>query len=397
MKRRQIKGPESCAIATAHILLQVVARSKWQDVETLIANVSQTGRRLVEAQPNELVIANITRRVLSLIRDEAVEDRNDLASETMSDCPMTPVEVPVTASLAQPFSPATLSRHDSMDASIPGTPTGRSRLLAAHSNAGLPKSLFHLLSASPPTDSDALSSGSPYRNSGTSTPTWKGTSSQVHALRSEVIDGIEEIKDEISQVDDQIAALAEVQIHPGDHVLVHQPTQTVERFILRAAQKRKFTLFLAVEPPKRGATEPQYATFRKKLESLGVKVISIWNSGLTAYMSRIDKVVMGAKAIVASGGALVDGGGSSIARAAKEHGNPVIILGGVYKLSPDSPFAEDQLIEWGDSSTVVSFENGPIVNEVTVRTAVTELVPPGCIDTYITNLYVLGRLVQNVY
>ncbi|KAJ3493747.1 hypothetical protein NLG97_g4536 [Lecanicillium saksenae] len=69
LKRRQIKGSEPCAIATAHILLQVVARSKWQDVDVLIDNVSQVGRRLVKAQPTELAIGNIVRRVLGLIRD----------------------------------------------------------------------------------------------------------------------------------------------------------------------------------------------------------------------------------------------------------------------------------------------------------------------------------------
>lgn len=371
------------------MLLQVVARSKWQDVDTLIGNVSQTGRRLAEAQPNELVIANIVRRVLSLIRDEAIEDRNDLASDSEVQ---TPVEVP---SLASHFMPPTLTRQDSAgdSPSIPGTPsTRRPGVLPTHGSAGFPKSLFHLLSASPPSDADGFGASSSYRNSGASTPTWKGNSSQVHALRSEVIDGIEEIKDEISQVDDQIAALADVQIHPGDHVLVHQPSPTVERFVLRAAQKRKFTVFLAVEPPKKDATEPQYTTFRKKLESAGTKVISIFNSGLTAYMSRIDKVIIGAKAIVANGGILADGGAACIARSAKEHGNAVIILGGVYKLSPENPFAEDQLIEWGDSSTCVSFEDGPIVNDVEVRTAVTELVPAQWIDTYITNLYVFLKL-----
>lgn len=316
-----------------------------------------------------------------MIRDEALEDRNDLASETQS-------EATETHSLQSP--PSTYTRQDFAGdyASHPGSPSPRTRptLTPSQSSAGFPKSLFHLLSASPPSDGFAAGAGSPFKGSGTSTPVWRGNSSQVHALRSEVIDGIEEIQDEISQVDDQIAALAEVQIHPGDHVLVHQPSSTVERFILRAAQKRKFTVLIATEAPQKHSVESPHANFRKKLAASGVKVITIMNSGLTAYMSRVDKVIIGARAIVANGGVVADAGAGAIARAAKEHGNAVVVLGGIYKLSPENPFAEDSLIEWGDSASFVSFADGAVVNDIEIRTAVSELIPPQLIDTYITNL-----------
>ncbi|TQV91310.1 translation regulator GCD7 [Cordyceps javanica] len=333
LKRRQIKGSEPCAIATAHILLQVVARSKWQDVDVLIDNVSQVGRRLVKAQPTELAIGNIVRRVLGLIRDEAAEERHDQEDETQSEA-STPAVRPDTDGYA--------------------SPRPRPQLSSTLSSAGLPKTLFHLLSASPDVDLASSGPGSPFHNSGTSTPTWKGTYSQIHALRSEVIDGIEEIMDEISQVDDQIAALADAQIRPGDFVLTYRPSTTVERFILRAAQKRKFTLFLAIEAPSKPTAEAPHAAFRKKLAAAGITVINIHNSGLTAYMSRVDKVILGAKAIVANGGVMATAGSAAIARAAKEHGTAVIVLSGVYKLSPANPFAEDSLIEGTHSRDYLS-------------------------------------------
>ncbi|PTD03009.1 putative translation initiation factor eIF-2B subunit beta [Fusarium culmorum] len=368
LKRRQIKGSEPCAVATAHILLQVVARSKWFNVDSLIDNVSRIGRRLVEAQPKELVIANIVRRVLGLIRDEAAEDRNEGASETPSEAQMTPTDaVPHPEALSHQWPPSTYGKQDSAGDYITNNarpPPARPGPLSSYSSVNVPKTLFHLLSP-----------GIPVGLSGTSTPSWKIPSAQVHALRSEVIDGIEEIKDEISQVDDQIASLAEVQIHPGDYVLVHQPSPTVERFILRAALKRRFT-----------TTEVTHAGFRKKLASAGITAINVMNGGLMAYMSRVDKVIFGARAIVANGSVLADAGAAAIARAAKEQGNAVIVLSGVYKLSPENPFNEESLIEWGDSASFVNFADGKMVNSVEVRTAITELVPPELIDTYITNL-----------
>lgn len=375
LKRRQIRGSEPCAVATAHILLQVVAKSHWQNVDTLIYNISSTGHRLVRAQPKELVIANIVRRVLGLIRDEAAEDRNELPSET-------PMEFQATPGL-----PLTVAKQDSAGDYI----TSSNRLIRQNTattfiTPSAPKNLFHILSASP-IGEDGLGQPSPFPNSGTSTPSTKPYGAQVHALRSEVIDGIEEIKDEISQADDQIAGLAEVHIIPGDYVLVHQPSPTVERFLLRAALKRKFTVYITIEPPRDPTVRPaaQYVTFRKRLAALGITAINTGNGGLAAYMSRVNKVIIGARAVAANGGLITDAGAAAVARAAKAAGNTVIVLFGVYKLTMETS-DESSIIEWSNPSSFVEFSDGPMVSDVEVRTAVTELVPPEAIDIYISNL-----------
>ena len=68
----------------------------------------------MEAQPNELVVANIVRRVLGLIRDEAAEDRGEPASETASESFMTPTEaVANPAGLSHQWPPSTYTKQDS--------------------------------------------------------------------------------------------------------------------------------------------------------------------------------------------------------------------------------------------------------------------------------------------
>lgn len=370
----------------------MVARSKWQHVDGLLDNVSLTGRRLVEAQPKELVIANIVRRVLSLIRDEAVENRDGPPVEATDEVPMTPLSV-TSASFDLAFSSPVQSFQDAhLDAAATTAAAAsappRPGLLPSYSSVNIPRSLFRILSTTSIADLDASTLASPSRSSGTSTPliSRNPQQSQLHALRSEVIDGIEEIKDEISQVDDQIAALADVQIHPGDHVLLYQPSPTVQRFILRAALKRKFAVLLAAEPSSRLSDALPYSSFKKKLAAAGISVINIHNAGLMAYMPLVQRLVIGARAVIANGGVVADAGAAAAARAAKEYGRPVIVLAGVYKLSLETPFDEESLIEWGDSSTFVSFADGPAVNGVEVRTAMTELIPPELVDIYITNL-----------
>lgn len=362
LKRKQVKGSESCAIATAHILLQVVAKSKWSDVDQLLDNVQRVGVKLIQAAPRELAIGNIVRRVLGLIRDEASEDRNgnEFGVDSVSDI----------QSISTDHAPAPHR---------PGAAPIRAPGLTGASSFHITKSLFNLLSAADPTESTGTASPT--------TPVSQGVPSSVQSLRSEVIDGIEEIMDEISQVADQIASFAEVQIHPGDYILVHQPSQTVERFLTRAAAKRQFTVLISSSTaPKIGSSEVAYASLRKKLSSSGVKTINIMSSGLVAYMSRVNKVIIGPTAVLSNGAVISDAGSGLVARAAREFSKPVIVLSGVYKLCPEVTYDPEAAVEMGDSSSHVSFADGSIVNGVEVENAVSEFVPAELIDLYITNL-----------
>ena len=82
LKRRQIRNSRPCAMATAHLLLRVVAKFRWAHIGQLLERIQQVGQRLIEAQPREMVVGNIVRRVLGMIRDEAKEDRAEDGSDT---------------------------------------------------------------------------------------------------------------------------------------------------------------------------------------------------------------------------------------------------------------------------------------------------------------------------
>lgn len=96
LKRRQIRNSRSCATATAYLLLRVISACRTTDVGRLIERVQNVGRRLVAAQPREMVVGNIVRRVLGLIRDEAEDDRDaeftlsDAGSESQPQTPRVP-------------------------------------------------------------------------------------------------------------------------------------------------------------------------------------------------------------------------------------------------------------------------------------------------------------------
>ncbi len=246
--------------------------------------------------------------------------------------------------------------------------------------------MFNLLSdpnVFAPTGSNASTPG---QVSGASTPILIPQATNVSALRSEVIDGIQEIMDEIKMVDEQVQTYADIFIHPGDYILVYQPSRTVQKFLARAASKRKFTVFLVVDPSSATSSDGQYASLLKSMASNGSSVITVLNAGLMAYMSRVDKVILGARAITAQGGVIVDSGAAAIARAARERRRTVIVLGGVYKLSPESKLLSESQVEWGDPSKYVNFADGSLVSHVRVKNAVSEFLSADQVDTYITNL-----------
>jgi translation initiation factor eIF-2B subunit beta len=70
LKRSQIVGSYPVAIATAGLFKSLVDTMKWTTAKNLIDEVKVIGDILVEAKPEELVIGNIVRRVLFIIRDE---------------------------------------------------------------------------------------------------------------------------------------------------------------------------------------------------------------------------------------------------------------------------------------------------------------------------------------
>ncbi|KAI0024121.1 initiation factor 2 subunit family protein [Xylariomycetidae sp. FL0641] len=369
LKRRQIQGSESCAIATARLLLQVVAKDKWTEVDQLLGRIQLVGKKLVAAQPGELAIGNVVRRVLGLIRDEASADRNyEVGNETASPTRDTPPS-PITSMSA---------------ASSPAKPI-RPPTLASLGFLARTQSMFNLLSE-PDGPSSSYSNASTPGLSGASTPLLTGQSTNVYAFRSEIIEGIEEIVDEIKTVDEQVQAYSDIVIHPSDYVLVYQPSRTVQRFLTRAAPKRRFTVFLAVDASVASEAEDAYASFRKSMAASGSVVVTVMNAGLMAYMTRVNKVILGARAITAKGGVVVDAGAAVIARAARAMGRTVIVIGGVYKLSPESRFTEASLTAWGDPSKYVSYADGAMVSGVRVKSAVSEFIPSEHVDTYITNL-----------
>ena len=385
LKHRQIRHSHACAIATAHLLRRVVAVFRITDVAKLIERVQQVGQRLVIAQPTELAVGNIIRRVLGVIRDEAEENREGEAgaSETVIN--------------------------QSEDSEPKSKGPSRSNALSNTSNTSYAAtSLFSLLSQSQSKATSPLGTPrtqSPGSQSASALPI-QPKSHNSQDLRAEVIEGIQEIIDELNQADDQIAGYAQDHIHSDDVILTYTSSVTVQKFLLKAATRRKFTVVYADASTndhqlmhlKKITSTGDYEEvgdserFQKALTAAGVTVVLLPFSAVFAIMSRVDKVILSSHVMLADGSLVATAGAKLIVKAAKMHRTPVVVLGGVYKLNPTYPFNPEALIEFGDPSSITAFGEGDMIGKIDVESPLLDHVPADHVDLYITNLFVTSSI-----
>ncbi|RPA85438.1 translation regulator GCD7 [Ascobolus immersus RN42] len=356
LKRRQIRGSRNTAVATANLLMRVVSATKWSHVDAIISKIREIGRRLTRAQPRELAVGNIVRRVLGLIREEVEND-----------------SPPPSASLPAGTTLSLQSAH-STQGGVPAAPLGQPST-----------SMFSLLSQNP-------------------TPQKDKSSHSSKNIKAGIMEGIREILDELSTADDLIAASALEHIHSNEIILTMGYSVTVQRFLLRAAQKRSFTVIIAEgypndqdkvhqvlsgdpdSPGNSQIAEDSHLTFQQTLTRAGLIVILIPDSAVYAMMSRVNKVILGTHAVTANGGLVAAAGAAVISKAAKEHRTPVVVVAGAYKLSPVHPFDVEGISEHGDPGKAVRWEDADMVESCDVVNTLFDYVPPNMVDLYITNL-----------
>ncbi|ODV86068.1 hypothetical protein CANARDRAFT_7429 [[Candida] arabinofermentans NRRL YB-2248] len=240
--------------------------------------------------------------------------------------------------------------------------------IALSNNAPLNTSMFQLLST----------------NTTTKTTSKETTKAQNQDLRSVVIQGIRELIDEIASVHENIELMTVDLIHDNEILLTPTPgSQTVLNFLLKASLKRKFTVLITESYPN---DIEECHKFAKTLAEAQIETVIIPDSTVFAVMSRVGKVLIGARSVFANGGCVTAAGVATVCECAKEHRTPVFAVAGLYKFSPTYPFDRDSLIEVGNSGKVLPYEDSDLVGKCEVTNPLFDYVLPEMIDIYITNI-----------
>ncbi|RDX45494.1 eukaryotic translation initiation factor 2B beta subunit [Polyporus arcularius HHB13444] len=328
LRRRQVVGSREAALETVLVLRQVVSKARFSNIQQLIAVIRGVGRRLVEAQPKEHTVGNTVRRILHNIREEASS-----ATKVSAAAPARNVY--------------TISKFV-----LQGQPRKH--------NAGVPKSeATATLTEDDPNDPDSFARG----------------------LKPVLMEAIQDVLDELETVYDNVSKNAKDHIHSDEIILTIGHSKTVEAFLKSAAHYRNYTVIVA-------ETAPSYSghDMARSLSSAGISTFLVPDSSIFAIMSRVNKVILGAHAILANGGLVAVAGSLLAATAAQAHSTPVVVCAGQFKLTPLWNLYHDYgALDLGDPSSVLGFEEGKLVERVDVVNPYYDYVSPELVDVFITN------------
>eukprot|EP00262_Sarcandra_glabra_P014503 TRINITY_DN4265_c0_g1_i1.p1 TRINITY_DN4265_c0_g1~~TRINITY_DN4265_c0_g1_i1.p1 ORF type:complete len:419 (+),score=98.74 TRINITY_DN4265_c0_g1_i1:196-1452(+) len=389
LKRRKLEGSHATAKQTAELLRSVISQQRvpyTNQAASLIEAVKAVGEQLISANPVELAVGNIVRRVLHIIREE------DLSLATTA---------------IEGLNIADGSDNEEDDANRNENPMLSAAAVAAASRSTLrAPSLHTLLEDIPDSAAAPHTSSSGGDSDGKSKSADK--SSRTRKLKHDVIEAINELIREIDTCHEQIAEQAVEHIHQNEVILTLGRSRTVMEFLCAAKEKkRSFRVFVA-----EGAPRYQGHVLAKELVAKGLQTTIITDSAVFAMISRVNMVIVGAHAIMANGGVIAPVGLNMVALAAQRHAVPFVVVAGSHKLCPLYPHnpevllndlkSPSELLDFGEFSDCMDFGSGSGAPLLHVVNPAFDYVPPKLVSLFITdtgghNPSYMYRLIADYY
>ncbi|CRK87368.1 CLUMA_CG001170, isoform A [Clunio marinus] len=295
-------------------LLTIVNSTTWKTADDLMIIVRETGKILINALPQEAILANIVRRCLKIIREEYDE-----------------LNMPQQAKQID----------DSQAASL-------QKLVTQNSERSEKRSDY--------------------------------TNSHVD-LRENLINHLNEIENELHLSHDNLSQQAPEHVHSSEIILTLGYSKSVEKFLKSVPKERKFEVVVAeCAPSCRGHMLAQ------SLANAKIDATVIPDSAIFAYMSRVNKVIIGTHSVLADGGLRAASGAFTVALAAKHHSTPVIVLVPMFKLSPVflCNFEQEAFNLVGNTESVLPY-NTRVSNAIKAYAPVFDYVPPELITLFISS------------
>ncbi|ESQ34270.1 hypothetical protein EUTSA_v10007798mg [Eutrema salsugineum] len=363
LRKRKIEGSQATARYTVELLRSVISQQRVphaNQASALIDAVKAVGEQLVAANPVELAVGNVVRRVLHIIREENLS----LTTAAMAGLDLMDA-----------------SDDDELDNSKGiGYPAMSAAVVAAARSTLRPPSLQTLLEGTPESATVPYTSSSGADSESKSKSADK--SSITRKLKHDVIEEVNQLIQEIAGCHEQIAEQAIEHIHQNEVILTLGSSRTVLEFLCAAKEKkRSFRVFVA-----EGAPRYQGHLLAKELVARGLPTTVITDSAVFAMISRVNMVIIGAHAVMANGGVIGPVGVNMAALAAQKHAVPFVVLAGSHKLCPLYPHnpevllnelrSPSELLDFGEFSDCLDFGVGSGSPLLQVVNPTFDYVPP---------------------
>ncbi|KAF9593927.1 hypothetical protein IFM89_026170 [Coptis chinensis] len=388
LKRRKVEGSQATAKQTAELLRSVISQQRvphTNQAGALIDAINSVGEKLIAANPVELAVGNVVRRVLHIIREEDLS----LATTAIGNVGLS------------------AGSDDEDNVEQDDYPRLSAAAVAAASRSTLrAPSLHTLLEGIPDPAAAHRTSSSGGDSEGKSKSADK--SLRTRKLKHDVIEAVNELIQDIDTCHELIAEQAVEHIHHNEVILTLGRSRTVMEFLCAAKEKkRSFRVFVA-----EGAPRYQGHILAKELVARGLQTTVITDSAVFAMISRVNMVIVGAHAIMANGGVIAPVGLNMVALAAQRHAVPFVVVAGSHKLCPLYPHnpevllndlrSPSELLDFGEFSDCMDFGSGNGSPLLHVVNPAFDYVPPKLVTLFITdtgghNPSYMYRLIADYY
>ena len=307
--------------------------------QEMLARVTKIGMHLQRAPAFRLLLANLTRRVLLIVREAAVAnqrtavamggDLSELAGDDEIDAAAAESEGDGDAGGDEelPLSPlgAGKGRFPAVaDTCGMGSGEGTSDIFYSNNSFFTPEA-HAAAAATPPTDVSLPRIPS-------MAPVDKVTSVHFGSFKGGILKALEELSDEIDEAIDVLCEAAPNHIYTNETILTYGCSHTVLRFLKTVADAKRFHV-LALQAEPHGAPAPLV----EELAPMGVRVDIVPDSAAYALMGKVQKVFLSTDAVLANGGLLAPSGSLMVCLAAKHYSVPVVVVTTALKITPYFP------------------------------------------------------------
>jgi len=344
----------SVALATVAILKRIVSQAKWTSASDVMKIIRSEGRIMAaRAGINEMIVGNIVRRILKIIREDYHSASNRPLSADTTDSISRDSEL---------LHHATSKEDDCMSGQT-------------STKDGDPPDSLHGYMAGP-----GLRETEEYNK-------------HIPDLLDSISQSIDELSGELETGAFEIREQALDHIHASEIILTVGRSKTVEMFLKGAAEKgRKFQVIVAEAAPNYQGQRLAASLAKSKIETT-----LITDSAIFAMMSRVNKVIVGTHSILANGGLKGPSGLHTVALAAKHYSVPVMVTASMHKLTPYhftecdqeaiATFASPQdILRGGSGGGMHGIANGKITSKIHAINPLFEYIPPELVTLFITNM-----------
>lgn len=198
------------------------------------------------------------------------------------------------------------------------------------------------------------------------------------------------IENIIADIEGLLASLedtsTEINKQSGEHIMDNDIILTSNysgqllEFLIEASKTKLFHVIVAESSPSMSGLN-----MAKALANAGVKTTIIEDTSIFAIMPRVNKVIIGARAVMANGGLISYNGVYNICLAAQTYSIPIVVVSGIFKLTPMYPFDHETFNEHLSPDKIYDCKFPDNMSNIMFNSPAYDYIPPEFITIFVTD------------